>query len=164
MTLVLVLALVMLTLVLPWGAAPATRRLAALLPPAEACAALTGAAVLLAGGTVAALIGLFQVPFVASLEDLPLSRAAAAWPAAVPAAAVAGAVLAFQAVLVVRRWYERRSLLAHTWASTRDAVSDGDQPFAYPAVSGFPRSRRAGAGACGGARPGSGRRRRGRLG
>ncbi|MFB6578463.1 M56 family metallopeptidase [Streptomyces sp. NPDC056402] len=137
----LVLAVVMLTMVLPWAAVPATRRLAVLLPPREACAALTGAALLLAGGTVAALIGLFHVPFLASLEQIPLSRAAAEWPAIVPVAAVAGAVLAFQAVLLVRRWYERRSMLARAWASTGDAVPDGDflvvpdsepQAFALP--------------------------------
>ncbi|WP_327387066.1 MULTISPECIES: M56 family metallopeptidase [unclassified Streptomyces] len=137
----LVLAVVMLTMVLPWAAVPATRRLADLLPPREACAALTGAALLLAGGTVAALIGLFHVPFLASLEQIPLSRAAAEWPAIVPVAAVAGAVLAFQAVLLIRRWYERRAVLARAWASTGDAVPDGDllvvpdaepQAFALP--------------------------------
>ncbi|MFZ3492881.1 hypothetical protein ACODT5_06515 [Streptomyces sp. 5.8] len=105
----LVLALVMLTLALPWGAAAATRRLASLLPPREACAALTAAAVLLAGGTVAALIGLFHVPFLASLEQIPLARAAAEWPAAVPVSAAAGAALAFQAVRMARRWYDHRS-------------------------------------------------------
>lgn len=137
----LVLGVVVLTLALPWAAVPAGRRLAALLPPREACAALTGTAVLLAGGTVAALVGLFHVPFLASLEQIPLSRAAAEWPATVPLAAVAGAVLAFQAVLLVSRWYERRSLLARAWASTGDAVRDGDllvvpdsdpQAFALP--------------------------------
>ncbi|MFF3674411.1 M48 family metalloprotease [Streptomyces sp. NPDC002120] len=139
----LALAVVVLTLALPWGAAAATRRLAALLPPREACAALTGAALLLAGGTVAALIGLFHVPFLASLERIPTAQAAAAWPAAVPVAAVAGLVLAFRTVLVVRRWFERRSLLAHAWASASagDAVSEGDllvvrdcvpQAFALP--------------------------------
>ena len=43
---------------------------------------LLGAALLLAGGTVAALIGLLHVPFLASLERIPLSHAAAEWPAA----------------------------------------------------------------------------------
>ncbi|MFB7259052.1 M56 family metallopeptidase [Streptomyces nojiriensis] len=137
----LVLAVVVLTLALPWAAVPAGRRLAALLPPREACAALTGTAVLLAGATVAALVGLFHVPLLATLEQIPLSQAAAEWPAAVPVAAAAGAVLAFQAVLLFRRWYERRSLLARAWACTGDAVSDGDllvvpdpepQAFALP--------------------------------
>ncbi|MFD5144041.1 M56 family metallopeptidase [Streptomyces sp. NPDC058401] len=122
----LALALVMPALVLPWGAAAATRRLASLLPPREACAALTAAAVLLTGGTVAALIGLFHVPFLASLEQIPLARAAAEWPATVPAAAAAGAVLALQTVRAARRWYAHRSVLARAWASTGDAVSDGD--------------------------------------
>ncbi|MFJ9338705.1 M56 family metallopeptidase [Streptomyces sp. NPDC101733] len=136
-----VLAVVMLALALPWAAAPAARRLAALLPPREACLVLTGAAALPAGGTLAALIGLFHVPFLASLEQVPLSRTVAEWPAAVPVSAAAGAVLVFQAVLVGRRWYERRSLLARAWSATGDAVRDGDlllvtdpdpQAFALP--------------------------------
>ncbi|MCX4775985.1 M48 family metalloprotease [Streptomyces sp. NBC_01264] len=122
----LALALVALTLALPWGAAAATRGLAALLPPREACAALTSAAVLLAGGTVAALIGLLHVPFLAALERIPPARAAAEWPAAVPVSAAAGAALAFQAVRTTRRWFAYRSVLARAWASTSDAVSDGD--------------------------------------
>ncbi|MEU0953614.1 M56 family metallopeptidase [Streptomyces niveus] len=139
----LVLAVVVLTLVLPWGAAAATLRLAALLPPREACVALTGAAALLAGGTVSALIGLFHVPFLAFLERIPLSQSAAEWPATVPVAVVAGAVLAVQTVLLLRRWYEHRSLLARGWASTGDAVPDGDllvvpgsapQAFALPGL------------------------------
>ncbi|AYV31922.1 M56 family metallopeptidase [Streptomyces sp. CJ_13] len=137
----LVLAGVMLALVLPWGAAAAARRLAALLPPREACAALTGAALLLAVGTVAALIGLFHVPFLAALEQVPLPRAAAEWPATVPVAAAAGVALALQTVLVVRRWHEHRSVLARAWSATGDAVPDGDllvvpgpdpQAFALP--------------------------------
>ncbi|MFJ7269155.1 hypothetical protein ACIQV3_21360 [Streptomyces sp. NPDC099050] len=75
---------------------------------------------------MAALIGLFHVPFLASLEQIPLARAAAEWPAAVPVSAAAGAALAFQAVRMARRWYEHRSVLARTWASTGDAVSDGN--------------------------------------
>ncbi|MFF2938696.1 M48 family metalloprotease [Streptomyces niveus] len=122
----LVLAVVVLTLALPWAAAPAALRLAALLPPREACVALTGAAALLAGGTVSALIGLFHTPFLASLERIPMAQAAAEWPATVPVAAVAGAVLACQTVLVLRRWYEHRSLLARGWAATGDAVPDDD--------------------------------------
>ncbi|MFC8448620.1 M48 family metalloprotease [Kitasatospora sp. NPDC057223] len=139
----LVLALVVLALLLPWGAAPAARRLAGVLPPREACAVLTGAAVLLAGGTVAALAGLFHVPFLAHLEHLPVSRVAAAWPAALPVAGAAGVVLAAQSVVVVRRWREQRSVLARAWASTADAVPEGDllvvpsdapDAFALPAL------------------------------
>lgn len=141
------LALVALALAGPWGATAAARRLAALLPPREACLALTGAAVLLAGGTVAALVALFHVPFLASLERLPLSRVVAEWPAVVPVSGLAGAVLAVQAVLLVRRWYEHRALLARAWASTGDGVADGDvlvvpggdaEAFALPAFRGRP--------------------------
>ncbi|MFE5540095.1 M56 family metallopeptidase [Streptomyces sp. NPDC056519] len=137
----LVLAVVALALVLPWGAAAAARRLASLLPPRGACAALTGAAVLLAGGTLAALIALFHVPFLAVLEQVPLPRAAAAWPATVPVAVAAGAALAVQAALVVRCWREHRSVLARAWSATGDSVPDGDllvvpdpdpQAFALP--------------------------------
>ncbi|WEH43142.1 M56 family metallopeptidase [Streptomyces sp. AM 2-1-1] len=137
----LVLAMVGLTLVLPWGGAAAGRGLAAFLPPREACAVLTSAAVLLAGGTVAALVGLFHVPFLASLERVPLPRSAAEWPAALPIAAAAGVVLVTQAVLVGRRWYERRSILAGARASAGDPDSDSDllvvpdadpQAFALP--------------------------------
>ncbi|MEV7831715.1 M48 family metalloprotease [Streptomyces subrutilus] len=122
----LLLTVVALALLLPWGAAAAGRRLAALLPPREACLALTGAGALAAGGTVAALVGLVHVPFLASLERVPLSREAAAWPAAVPAAALAGVALVWQAVLLTARRRERRALLARAWAATGDAVSDGD--------------------------------------
>ncbi|MFD7863552.1 M48 family metalloprotease [Streptomyces sp. NPDC059783] len=122
----LVLALVMTALLLPWGAVAATRRLAALLPPREASLALTGASVLLAGGTVVALVGLFHVPFLAAHDYLPLSRVVAAWPAVVPVAAAAGAALVTQAVLVARRRRAHRSLLARTWDGTAGAVADGD--------------------------------------
>ncbi|MFE9852355.1 M56 family metallopeptidase [Streptomyces sp. NPDC005576] len=137
----LVLTVVVLTLLLPWGAAAATRRLASLLPPREACAALTSAALLLAAGTVAALVGLFHVPFLASLEQVSLARSAAEWPATAPLAAAAGAVLSIQALLAGRRWYELRSILASAWAATGEAGSDGDllvvpgsgpQAFALP--------------------------------
>ncbi|MFE2547591.1 M56 family metallopeptidase [Streptomyces sp. NPDC059355] len=137
----LALAMVALALVLPWGAAAAARRLASLLPPREACATLTGAAALLAGGTLAALIALFHVPFLAALEQVPLPRAATAWPATVPVAAAAGAALAVQAALVARRWREHRSVLARAWSATGDSVPDGDllvvpgpdpQAFALP--------------------------------
>lgn len=122
----LVLCLVTLTLTLPWGAVGATRRLAAVLPPREACVALTGAAVLLAGGTVAALIGLFHVPFLVSLEQIPVRRAAAEWPDVVPVAVAAGTILMFQTVLLFRRWHERRSTLARAWASTGEVIPAGD--------------------------------------
>ncbi|MER5867060.1 M48 family metalloprotease [Kitasatospora sp. NPDC002040] len=122
----LALAVVVLALLLPWGAVAAARRLAAPLPPREACAALAGAAVLLAGGTVAALVGLFHVPFLALLEHLPPARVVERWPAAVPVSAAAGAVLGLQAVLLARRLHRHRSLLARGWASVGDAVADGD--------------------------------------
>ncbi|MFE2323206.1 M48 family metalloprotease [Streptomyces sp. NPDC059385] len=121
-----VLALVVLVLALPWGVAWLVRRLAALLPPREACWALTGAAVLMAGGTIAVLAGLFHVPLLASLERLPLGRVLEEWPAAVPAACVAGVALAFQLVLLVRRWRKHRSSLKRAWQSAGGGVHDGD--------------------------------------
>ncbi|MFJ1708010.1 M48 family metalloprotease [Kitasatospora sp. NPDC088346] len=126
MTLVLVLVLVLAALVFPWAAAAAARRMASALPPREACAAITGAAVLAAAGTGAALVGLAHVPFLALFEGLSLARVAAAWPAALPVAGVAAAVLAAQLVLVARRWSGHRSLLARTWADTADAEAEGD--------------------------------------
>ncbi|MFJ9949399.1 M48 family metalloprotease [Kitasatospora sp. NPDC091207] len=120
------LALVVLATAAPWGAAAAARRLAALLPPREACLALTGAAVLLAGGTVAALVALFHVPFLAALERIPLSRVLTEWPAAVPLSCVAGVLLLVQAVVLARRWLDHRALLARAWAATGDGVADGD--------------------------------------
>ncbi|MGW4698885.1 M56 family metallopeptidase [Streptomyces sp. NPDC004285] len=124
MTSVLVLAL--LVLALPWGAAAVARRFAAVLPPRWACWALTGAAVLLAGGTVAVLVGLFHVPFLASLEQLPLRRVLEVWPAAVPFACAAGAALFVQLVLLVRRWLTHRSLLRRAWEAAEDGTGDGD--------------------------------------
>ncbi|MFE2247580.1 M56 family metallopeptidase [Streptomyces lavendulae] len=121
-----VLALVVLALALPWGAAWLVRRLAPLLPPREACWALTGAAVLMAGGTIAVLAGLFHVPFLASLERLPLAHVLEEWPAVVPTAGVAGVALAVQLALVARRWRKHRSLLKRAWRSTDEGVHDGD--------------------------------------
>ncbi|MFD0149781.1 M56 family metallopeptidase [Streptomyces sp. NPDC055721] len=121
-----VLALVVLTLVFPWGGAAVARRLAEVLPPRWACWFLTGSAVLLAGGTVSALIGLFHVPFLASLEQLPLSRVLEEWPAAVPSAAAAGVVMLAQLVLLVRRWVQHRSLLRRAWLSADEGTGDGD--------------------------------------
>ncbi|MEU1424736.1 M56 family metallopeptidase [Kitasatospora sp. NPDC005751] len=143
----LALALVALTLLAPWGAAPAARRLAALLPPREASVALTGAAVLLAGGTAAALVALFHVPFLASMERVPPARVLERWPAVVPVSGAAGVVLAVQAVLLARRWLAHRALLAKAWASTGDGVADGDvlvvpggdaEAFALPGFRGRP--------------------------
>ncbi|MCA1219445.1 M48 family metalloprotease [Streptomyces sp. 8L] len=121
-----VLVLVVLALAFPWGAAPVARRLARVLPPREACWALTGGAVLLAGGTVAALVGLFQVPFLAGLEQVPLSRVVELWPAAVPLSAMAGAAMLVQLVLLLWRSIRQRSLLRHAWESVDDGVSEGD--------------------------------------
>ncbi|MFJ8041667.1 M56 family metallopeptidase [Kitasatospora sp. NPDC096147] len=121
-----VLLLVTAALTFPWAAAGAARRLADRLPPKEACAAIVSTAVLGAGGTGAALFGLAHVPFLAGLEQLPLAQVATEWPAALPVAALATAVMATQLVLVVRRWCEHRSLLAAAWAEAADAEADGD--------------------------------------
>ncbi|WNI20931.1 M56 family metallopeptidase [Streptomyces sp. ITFR-16] len=124
MTYVLVLAV--LALAFPWAAAPAARRLAGVLPPREASWALTGAAVLLAGGTVAALIGLFHVPFLASLERVPLPRVLEVWPAAVPFACAAGAVLLAQLVLLIRRRLQHWSLIRRAWLAAAGGTGEGD--------------------------------------
>ncbi|MEU6241678.1 M56 family metallopeptidase [Streptomyces sp. NPDC047024] len=142
-----VLVLVALALAFPWGAALVARRLALVLPPREACWALTGAAVLLAGGTIAALVGLFQVPFLASLERVSLPRVLEAWPAAVPFACVAGVVMLVQLVLLLRRWARHRSLLKRAWRTVGEGTGDGDllvipaadvDAFALPAYRGWP--------------------------
>ncbi|MFF2661903.1 M56 family metallopeptidase [Kitasatospora sp. NPDC058032] len=122
----LVLLLVTAALAFPWAAAAAARRLAAVLPPKEACAAITSAAVLAAGGTGAALFGLAHVPFLAGLEQLTLAQVATEWPAALPVAALAAVVMAIQLVLVIRRWFEHRSLLARAWVAAADAEVDGE--------------------------------------
>ncbi|MFE7639672.1 M48 family metalloprotease [Kitasatospora sp. NPDC057518] len=143
----LVLVLVALALLVPWAAVPAARRLAVLLPPRGASFTLAGAAVLLAGGTAAALVGLFHVPFLAGLEHLPLSRVLARWPAVVPVSGAAGVLLAVQAVRLGRRWRRQRALLARAWELTGGATSDGDllvvageeaEAFALPAHRGRP--------------------------
>ncbi|MFE2527638.1 M48 family metalloprotease [Streptomyces sp. NPDC059382] len=121
-----VLVLVVLTLALPWGAAAVARRLAGALPPRHACWTLTVAAVLMAGGTISALIGLFHVPFLASLERIPLVRVLEVWPAAVPVACVAGVIMLLQLVLLVRRWFRQRSLIKHAWQSAAEGTGDGD--------------------------------------
>ncbi|MGW1771159.1 M56 family metallopeptidase [Streptomyces sp. NPDC002104] len=121
-----VLVAVVLALALPWGGAPLARRLAGVLPPRAACWTLTAAALLMAGGTVSALIGLFQVPFLASLERVPLARVREAWPAAVPLAVAAGAILLVQTVLLTRRWFQHRSLLDRAWLATALGTGDGD--------------------------------------
>ncbi|MFF3839144.1 M56 family metallopeptidase [Streptomyces sp. NPDC001930] len=121
-----VLVLVLLVLAFPWAGAAAAGRLAAALPPRWACWALTSAAILLAGGTIAALIGLFHVPFLASLEQVPVRRVLEVWPAAVPFACAAGAVLLVQLVLVVRRWFTHRSLLRRAWLAAEDGTGEGD--------------------------------------
>lgn len=142
-----VLVLVVLTLGFPWGAVPLARRLAMVLPPREACWALTGAAVLLAGSTVAALVALFHVPFLAALERMSLARVLAHWPAAVPFAGTAGAVMLGQAVLLLRRWARQRSLLRRAWRMAAEGTGDGDllvipaadvDAFAIPGYRGRP--------------------------
>ncbi|MFD3876581.1 M56 family metallopeptidase [Streptomyces microflavus] len=121
-----VLVLIVLTLAIPWGGTIIARRLAGALPPRWACLTLTGAAVLLAGGTISTLIGLFHVPFLASLEQLPLAQVLEVWPAVVPLASAAGAVMLVQAVLLVRRWVQHRLLLKRAWLSADEGVGDGD--------------------------------------
>ncbi|MFF7340890.1 M56 family metallopeptidase [Streptomyces sp. NPDC008163] len=121
-----VLLVVVLTLAFPWGGAAVARRLADRLPPRWACRTLVGAAVLLAGGTVSALAGLFHVPFLASLERLSLTRVLEVWPTAVPFACVAGALLLTQLVLLVRRWSRHRALLGRAWLSAGAGTGDGD--------------------------------------
>ncbi|MFF2545005.1 M48 family metalloprotease [Kitasatospora sp. NPDC058063] len=122
----LFLVAVALTVVLPWGAAPAARRLAGLLPPREASLTLAGAAVLLAGGTVAALTGLFHVPFLAGLEHLRFARVTADWPAVVPVSGAAGVLLAVQAVRLVLAARRQRALLSRAWALTGGGTAEGD--------------------------------------
>ncbi|WP_073861908.1 M56 family metallopeptidase [Streptomyces sp. CB01249] len=121
-----VLVVVVLTLAFPWGGAALAGRLADRLPPRWACWTLVGAAVLLAGGTLSALIGLFHVPFLASLERLPLNHVLKLWPAAVPLACAAGAVMLTQLVLLARRWTRHRSLLGAAWLSVGAGTGDGD--------------------------------------
>lgn len=121
-----VLVVVVLALALPWGGAAIATRLADRLPPRWACWGLTGASVLLAGGTISALVGLFHVPFLASLERLSLTRVLKEWPTAVPFACAAGAVMVAQLVLLVRRWLQHRAVLGRAWAAADGGTSDGD--------------------------------------
>ncbi|MFY4720874.1 M56 family metallopeptidase [Streptomyces sp. LaBMicrA B280] len=121
-----VLVLVVLALGFPWGGALVARRLVGLLPPREACWALTGAAVLLAGGTIAALIGLFHVPFLASLEQVSLARVVEVWPAAVPFAVAAAVALSVQLTLLLSRWFRQRSLLRRAWQAAEKGTDEGD--------------------------------------
>ncbi|PWK64475.1 beta-lactamase regulating signal transducer with metallopeptidase domain [Streptomyces sp. CG 926] len=121
-----VLLLLVLVLLFPWGAAAVARRLAQVLPPRWACWVLTGAAVLLAGATVSMLFGLFHVPFLASLEQLSLTRVLQEWPAAVPVAGAAGAAMLVQLVLLVRRWFQHRTLLKRAWLSAQEGTAEGD--------------------------------------
>ncbi|MGA5729969.1 M48 family metalloprotease [Streptomyces seoulensis] len=121
-----VLVLVVSALALPWAGTLLARRLAGVLPPREACWALTGASVLLAGGTVAALVGLFHAPFLASLEQVPLPRVLEVWPALVPLACAAGVVMLVQLVLLLRRWVRYRALLKDAWQAAGEGTGDGD--------------------------------------
>ncbi|MER5959875.1 M56 family metallopeptidase [Streptomyces longhuiensis] len=142
-----VLGVVVFTLAFPWGGVAIARRLACRLPPRWACWVLTGAAVLLAGATISALVGLFHVPFLASLEQLSLTRVLEVWPAAVPLACAAGAVMLVQLVLLARRWLQHRSLLERAWLSADEGTGDGDvlvvagsdvDAFALPGYRGRP--------------------------
>ncbi|MFG2881546.1 M48 family metalloprotease [Streptomyces sp. NPDC048297] len=120
------LVLVVLALGFPWGGALVAQRLAGLLPPREACWGLTGAAVLLAGGTTTALIGLLHVPFLALFERVPLSRVLEVWPAAVPFAVAAGVALSVQVTLLLSRWFRQRSLLRRAWQAVGQGTGEGD--------------------------------------
>ncbi|MEU6315463.1 M56 family metallopeptidase [Streptomyces sp. NPDC047014] len=120
------LLLVFATLAFPWVGAAVAGRVARALPPRWACWALTASALLLAGGTLSALIGLFHVPFLASLENLPLSRTVREWPAVLPLAGAAGALLLLQSVLLARRWLRHRRVLKLAWLSAQEGVGDGD--------------------------------------
>ncbi|MDY0812223.1 M48 family metalloprotease [Kitasatospora purpeofusca] len=121
-----VLVVVALAVLLPWGAVPAASRLSRLLAPREAALALAGAAVLLAGGTVAVLVALLHVPFLAGLEQLPLTGVATHWPAVLPVAGVAGVLLVVQAVRLVRAARRHRALLSRAWQLTGGARAEGD--------------------------------------
>ncbi|MGW9453734.1 M56 family metallopeptidase [Streptomyces sp. NPDC055632] len=141
------LLLVVLALLFPWPAAAITRRLARVLPPRAACWVLSVGAVLLAGGTLSVLIGLFHVPFLASLEQLSPTRVLEVWPAAMPVAGAAGAVLLLQLTLLVRRWMQHRSLLRRAWRSVEEGSGEGDlvvipggdvDAFALPGYRGRP--------------------------
>ncbi|MFB8237475.1 M48 family metalloprotease [Kitasatospora purpeofusca] len=121
-----VLVVVALAVLLPWGAVPAASRLARLLAPREAALALAGAAVLLAGGTVAVLVALLHVPFLAGLEQLPFTGVTTHWPAVLPVAGVAGAVLVVQLVRLVRAVRRHRAVLSRAWQLTAGATAEGD--------------------------------------
>ncbi|MFI0966588.1 M56 family metallopeptidase [Streptomyces sp. NPDC021080] len=120
------LVLVALALAFPWAAVAAARRLATVLPPRDACWALTAATLLMAGGTIAALAGLLHVPFLASLEQVPLHRVLEVWPVAVPAACTAALVMAVQAVLLFRRGFEHRVVLERAWRAAAEGTGHGD--------------------------------------
>ncbi|WP_380282220.1 M48 family metalloprotease [Kitasatospora purpeofusca] len=122
----LFLVIVALAVALPWGAAPAARRLAGLLPPRAASLTLAGAAALLAGGTIAALAGLFHVPFLAGLEHLRFAQVTADWPAVVPVSCAAGALLVVQAVRLGLAARRQRALLARAWRLTGAGTAEGD--------------------------------------
>ncbi|KJY26006.1 M48 family metalloprotease [Streptomyces sp. NRRL S-495] len=121
-----VLVVVALAVLLPWGAVPAASRLARLLAPREAALALAGTAVLLAGGTVAVLVALLHVPFLAGLEQLPLTGVTTHWPAVLPVAGAAGALLVVQVVRLVRAVRRHRALLSRAWQLTAGATAEGD--------------------------------------
>ncbi|MFE4520086.1 M48 family metalloprotease [Kitasatospora sp. NPDC056783] len=120
------LVAVALAVALPWAAVPAAHRLAGLLPPREASLALAGAAALLAGGTVAVLVGLVHVPFLAELEHLPFARVTAHWPTVLPVSGVAGALLAVQALRLALAARGRRALLSRAWRLTGEGTAEGD--------------------------------------
>ncbi|MFJ8431191.1 M48 family metalloprotease [Kitasatospora sp. NPDC094019] len=122
----LLLLIVALAVALPWAAAPAATRLAGLLPPRAASVTLAGAATLLAGGAVAALVGLFHVPFLAMLEHLRLDQVTADWPAVLPVSCAAGALLVAQTVRLTLAARRQRALLSSAWRLTGECAAEGD--------------------------------------
>ncbi|MFG2909131.1 M56 family metallopeptidase [Kitasatospora sp. NPDC048286] len=81
---------------------------------------------LLAGGTAAALIGLFHVPFLAKLEDLSFAQVITNWPVVVPVSCAAGVLLGVQAVRLALAVRRHRVLLSRAWKLTGEGAAEGD--------------------------------------
>ncbi|MFD7735090.1 M48 family metalloprotease [Kitasatospora phosalacinea] len=122
------LVLVGLLLGVPFAGVAVVRRLAGVLPPREAAGVLVAGAVLMAGVTVAALVALFHVPFLAVLEGVAFAEVVARWPVVVPVSAAAGAVLAVQAGALLVRWWRQRAVVVRAWALVRGQVPVDGEP------------------------------------